>query len=211
MLYRHVEPTGAQKDHMFKTLGLMACGLILACSAPQKANEAADETISTQEDAGLQTVAILDAGALEQEPPKGDAGHFETPVLSSEDVVSVCVDIEPPDGGFLSEIGLVRAALEGQQTVVTVTLFNVNCGITEFNLRMEEIDNGTVLKTTVSPVNLSNDTPLTRCNCDMDVKATHMDTDASLQSVAAYFFSDVVLDNVDAIPVNGFIGTVNIP
>ena len=46
ILYRHVEPTGAQKDYMFKTLGLMACGLILACSAPQKANEVAAQIMA---------------------------------------------------------------------------------------------------------------------------------------------------------------------
>ena len=203
--------------------GLWFCLFIVACPVAEDNDQAvvdsgqnlpADPTATDAgvdatgnfTDAGIALAA--DAGSTEDNITPSDAGAPDQNVSSSEDVTSICVEIESPDGGFLNDIGLVRAERDGQRITVTVTLFNVNCGITEFNLFMEETENSTVLKATVSPVNLSNDTPLTRCHCDMDVAAVYVDADDSLSSVTAYFFSEVVLDNVDAIPENGFIGEV---
>ena len=165
--------------------------------------------LTNLEDAGI--VLLVDAGTSEEALMNLDAGTSEEPGASDEDVVSICVDIEAPDGGDENGIGLVQVQKEAPDITVTVTLFNVNCGITEFNLLMEETESNTVLKTTVSPINLTDDTPLTRCNCDMDLMATYVDEDNSLSSVTAYFYSEVVLDNVDAIPENGFIGEVALP
>ena len=204
--------TGNHKGDVLRKYGLWFCLFIVACPvsedndqvvADSGQNSPADLTAT---DAGI--AVLTDAGSAEDNITPSDAGAPAQNVSSSEDVTSICVEIESPDGGFLSDIGLVRAERDGQRITVTVTLFNVNCGITEFNLFMEETENNTVLKTTVSPVNLSNDTPLTRCHCDMEVAAIYVDADDSLSSVTAYFFSEVVLDNVDAIPENGFIGEV---
>jgi len=144
---------------------------------------------------------------------ESDAGALEPDYSSSEDVISVCTKhIETPDGGFQNEIGIVKSQRRGQRltVTVTVTLFDDSCGMTEFNLLMEEKENNTVLNTTVSPVNLSNEPPLTRCYCDMNVAAVYVDEDESLKKVSAYFYSEVVSDNGDAIPGNGFIGEISL-
>ena len=171
--------------------------------------DAGFSAISNRMDAGL--VEESDAGEAEEGIITLDAGALEQGYSSDENVISICIEgIQSPDGGFQNDIGIVKGERASQRITVTVTLFNVNCGITEFNLLMEETESNTVLKTTVSPVNLSNETPLTRCHCDMDLTAVYVDTDASLDKVSAYFYSEVVLDNVNAIPENGFIGEISL-
>ena len=66
------------------------------------------------------------------------------------------------------------------------------------------------LHVTVAPVGLTEDTPLTRCYCDMALTADYWDEDQSVEGVEAYFLSDVVLPNSEAIPPNGFIGATTL-
>ena len=205
-----------------RSYGLMLSLFLVACPSIDEGTEASVSDGGTllnssfAKDAGLSLnsdgsdaglVQATDGGAGQEAQATLDAGATEESSSSSEDVISICADdIQEPDGGFQNDIGIVQAQREGQAITVTVTLFDVNCGITEFNLLMEETERKTVLKTTVSPVNLSNETPLTRCSCDMEMSAVYVDVDNSLEKVSAYFYSDVVLDNVDAIPQNGFMG-----
>ena len=108
---------------------------------------------------------------------------------------SVCVTLEEPDAGFGEATGRVDATVDGSRIDLTVTLFDVNCGITQFGFIMQEQASNQTLNVTVSPVGLTEDTPLTRCYCDMALTADYWDDDNSLERIEAYFFSDVVLPN----------------
>lgn len=151
----------------------------------------------------------IDAGGGQEITSFLDGGTASSGSGSAE-MTSVCVELETPDGGFGESTGLVRGERDGTRITVTVTLFNVNCGITEFIFVMEEQQNNEVLRIMVSPVGLTTETPLTRCHCDMDLKGEYWDDDESLQTIEAYFNSVVVLDNAEAIPANGFIGEAEI-
>ena len=190
---------------------------LVACSSAQKESVPELPFEKVVPDGGLALEASnVDAGNA-AETDAGllapvDSGTIlnEEEAMRSENVIAICNDLDSPDGGFLNDIGQLQAERVGQNIQITVTLRDVNCGITEFNMHMEETENDTILKTTVSPVNLSNETPLMRCTCDMVLTAVYQDTDDSLLSVAAYFFSDVELDNTEAIPENGFMGEVSL-
>ena len=138
-------------------------------------------------------------------PQAADSGMAEGDDVSVN-MESVCVTLEEPDAGFGEATGRVDATVDGSRIDLTVTLFDVNCGITQFNFMMQEQASNQTLNVTVSPVGLTEDTPLTRCYCDMALTADYWDDDNSLERIEAYFFSDVVLPNAQAIPPNGFIG-----
>tara|TARA_Y100001954_G_scaffold229887_1_gene276600 strand:- start:3514 stop:4206 length:693 start_codon:yes stop_codon:yes gene_type:complete len=173
-------------------------------AAPNLLVDAGNSPTTGAMDAGQNT----DAGQSDM-TQAADSGVAESDGVSVN-MESICVTLEEPDAGFGDATGRVDATVNGSRIDLTVTLFDVNCGITQFNFMMQEQASNQTLNVRVSPVGLTEDTPLTRCYCDMALTADYWDDDNSLERIEAYFFSDVVLPNAQAIPPNGFIGAKNL-
>ena len=171
--------------------------------------DAGSVTLPFSGDAGsISSMAFDDAGQTNI-PPAVDSGSAQNSDTSVS-MESVCVEMEEPDAGFGEATGWVDAVADGSRVAVTITLFDVNCGITHFSFAMQEQDSNETLHITVSPVGLTEDTPLTRCYCDMALSADYFDDDNSLERIEAYFFNDVILPNPQAITPNGLIGVTTL-